>query len=450
LPSQPNLGPLGHYLSSTKNIRRGTAHVIRKEKMSLDSELVTKGKEAFKAGDYEIAVEAFTGAIKSVDDLFNVFYTRAQAYIKQGNYKLALMDAYAATAINPTHSKPYLLLANVLRRLNRFNDEVTTYEDGLANCPSDSCQKLLQRGLHEAKKVSKSILNDPRMMQLFFEFDKDKDSTVDFKEVAVGLYQLLGDVDEAQRNAAGLLLMMDDSLDSKRTLTYEKFAKLVLSMAGASGIPFDTLVDQLKEAMKKPVSDAAIQEILVTQQGLHEAQAKLAAERERKKTLDALSYSRTSKLFDLWDTDQSGALSFQELMTGLRKYQRALVTGHISGDFAQHVPGVMADVERDALLVMGHDKDSNQELDKEEFAHAMSNYAEHIGVDLHELIDFMVVVSSQSETIEFEAMYSDVTPLSRGTFQKQSARNATKFQQSLGTILAIGEENEDEEEDDGW
>jgi hypothetical protein len=75
-------------------------------------------------------------------------------------------------------------------------------------------------------------------------------------------------------------------------------------------------------------------------------------------------------------------LSFQELLTGLRKYQRALVSGHVSGDFAQHLPGVMADVERDALLVMGHDKDSNQELDKEEFAHAMANYAEHVGIDL--------------------------------------------------------------------
>ena len=67
-----------------------------------------------------------------------------------------------------------------------------------------------------------------------------------------------------------------------------------------------------------------------------------------------------------------------------------------------------------------------------------------------ELIDFMVVVSSQSETVEFEAMYSDVTPLSRGSFQKQSSRNIMKFQQGLGTILAIGEDNEDEDEDDGW
>lgn len=320
---------------------------------------------------------------------------RAQAYVKQGQYKLALKDAYAATAVNPTHSKGYLLVANIQRELNRFNEEVLTYEDGLNNCPAESCQKLLKRGLQDATKVSKSILNDPRMMKLFVEFDKDKDSTVDFKEVAVGLYQLLGDIDEAQRNAAGLLLMMDESATStnKRTLTYEKFAKLIVSMAGVSGIPFDKLIDELKEAMNKPVSDSALQEILVTHEGLHEAQVKLAAERERKKTLDALSYSRTSKLFDLWDTDQSGALSFQELLTGLRKYQRALVSGHVSGDFAQHLAGVMADVERDALLVMGHDKDSNQELDKEEFANAMANYAEHVCVDL-------VSSSSMDETFE--------------------------------------------------
>lgn len=345
-----------------------------------EKQLVAKGKEAFKAGDYHTTIQSLTDALVAVDDLHSIFYTRAQAYAKERMYVAALKDAQAVTAVMPTHSKGYLLQAKILRALNRYSEEVLAYEDGLVRCQGESDQQLLKRGLQDAQKVSKSILNDPRMMELFVAFDTDKDTVVDFKDVAVGLYQLLGNMNEAQRNAAGLLLMSDTK--NKRTLTYEQFAKLVVSMACASGMPFDTLCEQLKAAMKNPVSEAVLKEICITQEGLHEAQTKLAEERERKKTLDALSYSRTSKLFDLWDTDHSGALSFQELLTGLRKYQRALVTGHVTGDFAQHISGVMADVERDALLVMGHDKDSNQELDKEEFANAMANYAEHVGVDL--------------------------------------------------------------------
>lgn len=62
----------------------------------------------------------------------------------------------------------------------------------------------------------------------------------------------------------------------------------------------------------------------------------------------------------------------------------------------------------------------------------------------------MVVVSSQTETAEYETMYSDVTPVNRNAFRKQSSRNPSKFHQSLGTILAVGEDDVDEEEDDGW
>jgi hypothetical protein len=52
---------------------------------------------------------------------------------------------------------------------------------------------------------------------------------------------------------------------------------------------------------------------------------------------------------------------------------------------------------------MGHDQDSNQGLDEEEFAHVIANYAEFLG-NLHNLIDFMCVVSSQPETTEYQIL----------------------------------------------
>lgn len=179
------------------------------------------------------------------------------------------------------------------------------------------------------------------------------------------------------------------------------------------------------------------------------AREKVKAENEAKKTLDALSYGRTAILFELWDLDNSGTIDFQELLTGLRKYQRAALTDSFSNNSATFQTNVLADVERDALQIMGHDKDSNQELDKEEFAHAIANYAEFIGTDLHELIDFMCVVSSQSETTEYETMYSDATPsYFASSGHQKSLRGGGKFYKSLGTILDMGELGEDEEEEE--
>jgi hypothetical protein len=63
----------------------------------------------------------------------------------------------------------------------------------------------------------------------------------------------------------------------------------------------------------------------------------------------------------------------------------------------------------------------------------------------------MCVVSSQSETTEYETMYSDATPSLLSTSSNQpSLRGGGKFYQNLGTILdmgEIGEEEEEEEED---
>jgi len=172
-----------------------------------------------------------------------------------------------------------------------------------------------------------------------------------------------------------------------------------------------------------------------------------------KKPLDALSYSRTSKLFEQWDTDNSGTIDFQELLVGLRKYQRAVMRNSFNATNSNVATNasMMADVEKNALLVMGHDNDSNQELDKEEFAVAMVDYAEIINVDLHELIDFMCAVASQQESqadkvSEYETMYSDVTPSSyrSWTMKKQQVSSHG----GLGTIVDMCEEDEDEEEDD--
>merc|ERR1719223_784568 len=180
-------------------------------------------------------------------------------------------------------------------------------------------------------------------------FDKDADSTVDFKEVAIGLYKLSNNMEDSAKNAAALLLMMDKN--DERVLTYETFAKLIMSVAAASNLTFDELADQLTLALtdKSELSEEVMNEIIMVEENLEKIQQAQAENIERKKTMDALSYSRTLKLFDLWDSNGDGSIDFKELLRGIRKYLKAT-----------HMSANIAEAEKDALMIMGHDKDSNQ------------------------------------------------------------------------------------------
>jgi Ca2+-binding EF-hand superfamily protein len=303
---------------------------------------------------------------------------------------------------------------------------------GVADAAADDAGMSEAADVVAAEAAPKSILNDPRMKALFVLFDKDADATVDFREVAIGLYPLTNCMEASAKNAAGLLLMMNK--DDRRVMSYEQFAKLIMGVAAAMQMCFDELADQLTLALTNgsDVSEEVMAEILVEEEAYEAALAKKQQESAEKKTMDALSYSRTQKLFQLWDANGDGDIDFQELLTGLRKYQKSAM-----GTTNQQ------EVERDALMIMGHDKDSNQTLDTEEFAWAMSNYAEAIKTDLHELIDFMCVVSSQEDTTAYETFYTQASAEGAG-------RRTSTFKLNLGTILDIEGGDDSEEEEDGW
>ena len=282
-------------------------------------------------------------------------------------------------------------------------------------------------------KPSKSVLNDTRMQHLFILFDKDSDATVDFKEVALGLYPLTKNIGEAAKKAAGLLLMVDRN--DQRELSYEQFARLILAVAAAFGMTFDELADQLTYELAQPtgpsIDSSAMEEIIVVEEAYTKAFEERKEQDQRKKTIDALSYTRTQKLFQLWDENDDGTIDFSELLHGLRRYQKA-VMGNTS----------LAAAERDALMIMGHDDDHNQTLDPEEFGYAMFNFAERIGTTLHELIDFLCVVSSgTTQTLEYETKLAET--------MRQARLNEVKYKPNMGTILDSPDDG-GEENNDAW
>lgn len=239
-------------------------------------------------------------------------------------------------------------------------------------------------------------LSDPRMMSLFVLFDKDGDSTVDFKEVACGLYHLTKSMEESAKATTGLLLMMDK--DDKRVLGYEQFAKLILAIAAAANSSFDEVADDLTLALTSEDAELdaeVLRELTIADEAYAQARDREREEKEHKKVMDALSYRRTTRLFDLWDANGDGTIDFEELVTGLRRYQQAC-NGEQTAE----------DVEKAAMALMSEDANGDQSLDREEFAYAMVNYADAMNTDLHELIDFMCVVAALGDDSDYEKAYS--------------------------------------------
>ena len=236
-------------------------------------------------------------------------------------------------------------------------------------------------------------LSDPRMMTLFRLFDIDGDGSVSFKEVACGLYHLTKDMEESAKATTGLLLMLDK--DDQRVLGFQQFAKLILAIAATTGITFDEVADDLTLALtsdEAELDEEVLERLTLADEEYvkaREQEHKLNQHREEVLSMDPLSYNRSVRLFDMWDANGDGTIDFDELYDGLCKYHAAAKDDRDERE-----------IEMIAKKLMEHqDVDGNELLDRDEFACAMVKYAGFVDADLHELIDYMCVVTSLSEAL---------------------------------------------------
>jgi Ca2+-binding EF-hand superfamily protein len=90
-----------------------------------------------------------------------------------------------------------------------------------------------------------------------------------------------------------------------------------------------------------------------------------------------LAYGRLERLYDLFDTDHDGTVSFEELAVGLRSFQ---CTKDVE---------VAVNDSLEAFLAV--DENGDQRLDKAEFTNLLAKFAAASQTDLHALVDFMLI-----------------------------------------------------------
>jgi Ca2+-binding EF-hand superfamily protein len=237
-----------------------------------------------------------------------------------------------------------------------------------------------------------NALVDKRMIALFQLFDLDHDGQVDFVEVALGLHKLTDDIEGSTVAAVEILLTFDT--DESRRLDYVQFAKLLMNIAASSDKKFEDIADALTLQMCKGVQVVTADELAglaVVEEMYNAVLDEADAQREAIEAIGALQYSKLHKLFDLWDADHDGFIQFDELVVGMRKFQEAM--------------DIEESVHSAALVMIGFDANEDQKLDRIEFAVAMANFAKALEVEIHDLIDFMCVVSTLADDDETEKAY---------------------------------------------
>jgi Ca2+-binding EF-hand superfamily protein len=262
---------------------------------------------------------------------------------------------------------------------------------------------------------------ESQIADLFRLFDKDGSGQLSFREVAVGLYQITQDVQGAARQTTELLLALDK--EDTRTLNQEQFGRLILGVVASSGASLDNVMAQLKEAL---LNNVTISEEdwtqLVMADAVYEAATDLGEElRKEDAKVDALCLKRLNKLFDLYDANADGVITFQEMVDGLRSFQTA--------------SDGRDDAIETAIALFGFDDNSDMQLDRREFGTALAAYAKLADVELHDLIDFMCVT---------HFLQDDATQEYRQSFQhSRDTPGRTSSMQSSGEFSLPLEEEEE-------
>jgi stress-induced-phosphoprotein 1 len=94
-------------------------------------QLNAKGNIAMMGGKYNEAMQYYSSAIRLDSSQYILYENRCKSYLLLRDGKSALDDAIICVTMNPYNATAYALKGDALRALERFNDAILAYQDGL-------------------------------------------------------------------------------------------------------------------------------------------------------------------------------------------------------------------------------------------------------------------------------------------------------------------------------
>nr|XP_045362754.1 tetratricopeptide repeat protein 12 isoform X2 [Camelus bactrianus] len=190
----------------------------RRENKVLADALKEKGNEAFIRGDYETAILCYSEGLEKLKDMKVLYTNRAQAYIKLGDYRKALVDCDWALKCDEKCTKAYFHMGKAHLALKNYSVSRECYQKILEINPQ--LQTQVKGYLNQVNLREKADLQEKEAQE---SLDSGKNTAVTTKN----LLETLSKPDQIPLFYAGgmeiLTEMMKDSTERTLFRTHNGF-----------------------------------------------------------------------------------------------------------------------------------------------------------------------------------------------------------------------------------
>ncbi|XP_032937525.1 tetratricopeptide repeat protein 12 isoform X3 [Catharus ustulatus] len=127
----------------------------RRRNEQLANALKEQGNEAFRAGDFALAIQRYSQGLDRLRDKQELYTNRAQAYLKLHEYEKAISDCEWALKCNKNCIKAYFLMGKAHLALQHFPESRQCYEKMLQIDPQK--ENLFKECVEEARLEEKRL-----------------------------------------------------------------------------------------------------------------------------------------------------------------------------------------------------------------------------------------------------------------------------------------------------
>ncbi|NXO06159.1 TTC12 protein, partial [Oriolus oriolus] len=159
-PSEIKAGhPSGAFLAALEKDAKERAQRRRRNEQ-LANALKEEGNEAFRAGDFALAIQRYSEGLEKLRDKQELYTNRAQAYLKLHEYEKAISDCEWALKCNKNCLKAYFLMGKAHLALQHFSESRQCYEKMLTIDPQK--ENLFKACVSKASLEEKRVRDEER------------------------------------------------------------------------------------------------------------------------------------------------------------------------------------------------------------------------------------------------------------------------------------------------